>query len=78
MTIKQESEKVPKNMQATYDTITALTNEFSAEYLNEEYAQLACHLTAALCCKQPSPLTKGRPNTRTLLGFWCQQKYWYK
>jgi hypothetical protein len=63
MTIKKKSEKVPKKMQVVYETITALTNEFCEEHLNEEYAQLARQLTAALCRKRPSPLTRGRPNS---------------
>jgi hypothetical protein len=63
MTIKPKSEKVPKKMQSTYNTIIALTDEFCQEHLNEEYAQLARQLTAALCRKRPSPLSRGRPNS---------------
>lgn len=63
MTIKPKSEKVPKSMQATYDTVIGLTDEFCSEHLNEEYAQLARQLTAALCRKRPSPLVSGRPNS---------------
>lgn len=63
MTIQPKSEKVPKSMQPTYNTIIALTDGFCKEHLNEEYAQLARELTAALCRKRPSPLVKGKPNS---------------
>jgi hypothetical protein len=63
MPIKAKSEKVPKNMRPIYETITALTNEFCEEHLNEEYAQLARQMTAALCRKRPSPLTRGKPDS---------------
>lgn len=62
MTIKQKSEKVPKSMQLTYQSIINLTDEFCKEHLNEEYAQLARQLTAALCRKRPSPLSRGKAN----------------
>ena len=58
-----KSEKVPKNMQGVFEAIVALTDEFSKNHLNSEYAQLARHATAALCRKRPSPLACGRPNT---------------
>jgi len=63
MTIKPKSEKVPKKMEPTYQKIIALTDEFCEEYLNEEYAQLAHQLTAALARKRPSPLARGRANS---------------
>ena len=63
MTIKPKSEKVPKKMEPTYQKIVALTDEFSEEHLNEEYAQLARQLTAALARKRPSPLARGRTNS---------------
>gem|GEM_PF-239873 len=50
-------------MQSTYTTIVALTDGFCKEHLNEEYAQLARQLTAALCRKRPSPLSRGKPNS---------------
>ena len=40
---------VPKEMQARFNEITHLTNTFSQQYLNEEYAQLCRELTATLC-----------------------------
>jgi hypothetical protein len=63
MTIKSKSEKVPKKMQPTYDTIIAVTNEFCEEHLNEEYAALARQLTAALCRRRSSPLSRGKANS---------------
>ncbi len=57
------SQNVPKEMQARFDEITRLTDAFSQEYLNEEYAQLCRQLTATLCRKRPSPLAGGKANT---------------
>lgn len=62
MTFKPKSDKVPKEMQAIYETIIGLTDPFCEKHLNEEYAQLARLLTAALCRKRPSPLAKGTAN----------------
>ena len=56
-----KSEKVPKPMQATFDAVTALTDSFCKEHLNDEYRQLARQVTAALCRKRPSPLVRGKP-----------------
>ena len=46
-------------MQRVFDSIVALTDEFSHQHLNEEYAQLARYAAAALCRKRPSPLVNG-------------------
>jgi len=56
----KKSEKVPKAGQAIFNAIVELTDDFSKENLNEEYAQLIRHATAALCRKRPSPLEKGK------------------
>ncbi|MGZ8189845.1 MAG: DUF6398 domain-containing protein [Methylococcaceae bacterium] len=58
-----KSEQVPKNMQVVFDTIVALTDSFSQQHLNDEYAQLARYATAALCQKRPSPLLSGKADT---------------
>jgi hypothetical protein len=50
-------------MQATYDAITALTDAFCRDHLNEEYRDLARAMTVALCRKRPSPLASGQPRT---------------
>src|ERR671933_2916048 len=57
------SQSVPKSMQATYEAITALTDAFCREHLNEDYRELARRMTAALCRKRPSPLASGQPRT---------------
>ena len=57
-----KSEKVPRQMQATFDVIVSHIDEFCNAHLNEEYAQLARQAAAALSWKRPSPLTRGRPD----------------
>jgi len=59
----KKSETVPVAMQATFDRITAITNDFAREHLNDEYATLIRQATAALCRKRPSPLLSGRDRT---------------
>ncbi len=59
----KKSETVPKTMQEKFDQIIALTDEFSRQHLNEEYAQLIRYATAALCRKRPSPLASGQAKT---------------
>ena len=63
MSKRSTSQNVPKEMQARFDEITQLTDAFSQEYLNDEYAQLCRELTATLCRKRPSPLARGKANT---------------
>jgi Domain of unknown function (DUF6398) len=60
---RSTSLNVPKEMQARFNEITHLTNTFSQQYLNEEYAQLCRELTATLCRKRPSPLVRGKAET---------------
>jgi len=43
-------------MKPIYDEITALTDSVCRQHLDEEYAQLARKMTAALARKRPSPL----------------------
>jgi hypothetical protein len=50
-------------MQATFNTIVALTDAFCRAHLDEDYAQLARQGTAALCRQRPSPLTTGHLKT---------------
>ena len=57
------SKSVPKAMQATYDTITALTDAFCRDHLDDEYLELARDMAAALCRKRPSPVSSGQPRT---------------
>jgi hypothetical protein len=57
------SRSVPKGMQVSYDTITAFTDAFCRDHLNDEYLELARAMTAALCRKRPSPVATGQPRT---------------
>jgi hypothetical protein len=54
---------VPRAMQNTYDALVKQTDAFCRQHLNDEYAQLAREMTAALCRKRPSPLASGKPAT---------------
>src|SRR5215468_12314621 len=63
MATSSKSERIPKSIQATFDAIVALTDAFCRAHLDEEYAQLARHATAALCRKRPSPLATGHLKT---------------
>ena len=46
-------------MRERYEAITGITDEFCQRYLNEEYANLARKMAAALSKKRPSPLESG-------------------
>lgn len=59
----KKSENVPKVMQEKYKAIVEITDRFSKENLNEDYAQLIRYAVAALCRKRPSPLETGNINT---------------
>ncbi|NJL48827.1 MAG: plasmid pRiA4b ORF-3 family protein [Leptolyngbyaceae cyanobacterium SM2_5_2] len=50
-------------MQEKFNCITAITNDFAQQHLNEEYATLIRQATAALCRKRPSPLASGKDHT---------------
>jgi hypothetical protein len=65
---------VPKSMQAAYDAIVALTDEFCRKHLNEEYRDLARDMTAALARKRPSPLASGQPRTWACGILWALGK----
>ncbi|MEM6447250.1 MAG: plasmid pRiA4b ORF-3 family protein [Cyanobacteria bacterium P01_D01_bin.123] len=59
----KQTETVPKVMQAKFDSIAAITDEFARVYLDDDYAQVIRYAIAALCRKRPSPLLKGRDKT---------------
>lgn len=59
----KKSEDFPKVMEAKFNSIVELTDEFARQHLNNEYAQLIRQATAALCRKRPSPLEKGQAKT---------------
>ena len=54
------STNVPSDVRPKYEAITALTDAFCKEHLNEEYAELCRGLVAALAHKRPTPLTRGK------------------
>jgi tetratricopeptide (TPR) repeat protein len=56
---RQDDAKVPPKMQAIFEDITNLTDEVCQKHLNQEYAELARRMVAALCRKRPSPLLSG-------------------
>ena len=57
---EKKSESLPIKMQPVYDEIVALTDAVCGEHLDEEYAELARKMAAALARKRPSPLERGR------------------
>ena len=58
--MKTNSLKVPESMQALYDEISAISDAFCKEHLNDEYAEMARKLAATLARKRPSPLVNGQ------------------
>lgn len=58
---KRTSTSVPSAVQPYYEAIVALTDRVCHEHLNDEYAELARRLAAALARKRPSPLVRGKP-----------------
>ncbi|HEY1354648.1 MAG TPA: DUF6398 domain-containing protein [Ktedonobacteraceae bacterium] len=63
MSKRSSSVQVPKEMQTRFEEITRLTDTFSQQYLNDEYAQICRELAATLCRKRPSPLATGKAPT---------------
>jgi hypothetical protein len=63
--MKKKSKKVPKEMQDVYLSISKITDEFSQQYLNDEYAEFIQYAVAELSMKRPSPLLKGKHNIRS-------------
>jgi hypothetical protein len=51
---------VPNNMKERYTAVTAQTDSFCREKLNDEYADMCRLMAAKLCRKRPSPLARGR------------------
>lgn len=68
---KGKSDSVPAKMQAVYDEIIALTDAVCRQHLDEEYAQLARLMTAALARKRPSPLDRGRKDVWAASIVYC-------
>jgi hypothetical protein len=51
----------PKSLGQTVDEIEAFTDQFCAERLDAEYADLCRRLIATLARKRPTPLVRGAP-----------------
>ncbi len=56
---KTKSLSVPVDMKFIYDEISALSDKYCSQKLNEEYSQLCRQAIASLCRKRPSPLMRG-------------------
>lgn len=61
--VKTKTLKVPESMQARFNEIVAISDDFCKQHLNEEYAELARQMAATLARKRPSPLGNGRANS---------------
>lgn len=51
--------RVPAELSSVVDEIVGLTDQFCADYLDDEYAELCRRLAARLARKRPSPLLRG-------------------
>ncbi len=63
MAQKTKSETVPAAVKPRYDEIVTLTDQFCAEHLNAEYAEVCRQMAATLARKRPSPLSSGKANS---------------
>ena len=59
---KRASNNQAEKKRAVLEAVTALTDSFCREQLNDEYADLCRKLAEKLARKRPSPLLKGRTN----------------
>ncbi|MBI4494153.1 MAG: hypothetical protein HY690_15300 [Chloroflexi bacterium] len=59
MSKQQPSLRIPEAMRDRAMQIIALTDQFCAEHLDAEYAELCRKLVAKLARKRPSPLARG-------------------
>jgi hypothetical protein len=57
------SKIVPRNMQAPYESILALTEPFCRDHLDDHYREFAQRMGAALCRRKMSPITSGHPRS---------------
>lgn len=58
--VPHPSTDIPPDAQPKFEAITALTDAFCREHLNDEYAEMCRRLTVALARKRPTPLVRGR------------------
>lgn len=56
------TERIPKAMAEKFAAITALTDAFCAQHLDDEYRTLIHRVVGALARKRPSPLSSGKEN----------------
>jgi hypothetical protein len=56
------TEKIPRALAAKFTAITALTDAFCEQRLNDEYRVLIHRVVGSLARKRPSPLLKGKEN----------------
>lgn len=59
MAVSLDELRVPKALRGDVEQIIGLTDEFCAEQLDAEYAELCRRLVAKLARKRPSPLVRG-------------------
>ena len=60
---REKQPSVPAALRPTYEALVAITDAVCRAHLNDEYADLAREMTAALCRKRPSPVLRGQPKT---------------
>ncbi len=65
--------RVPRKMRDRYD---AITDKFCREHLDEEYADLARQMTAALARKRPYTASARAKRIRDLLGISILDPRW--
>lgn len=56
------TEKIPKSMADKFASITALTDSFCEQHLNDEYRAMIHRVVGTLARKRPSPILKGKEN----------------
>ncbi|WP_420645605.1 DUF6398 domain-containing protein [Candidatus Leptofilum sp.] len=57
---KKKSSRVPKQLKPKFEAITELTDAVCNAHLDQEYAEYARYLAAALARKRPSPIARGQ------------------
>ncbi len=59
----QDPYRVPERLRARFEQVVQRTDAVAVAHLNDEYADLARRMAAALARKRPSPLGSGQPRT---------------
>jgi hypothetical protein len=60
--VGRPSSDIPPEVLPKFEAITALTDAFCRDHLNDEYAEMCRRLATALAQKRPTPLKRGREN----------------